>query len=299
MAADPVLLGTSVDPGGLATLGPPATRLLRLLDANFARWGTADGAGEYQFPPVVPVADLAGIDYFENFPHLVSPVSALDRGVLSGTGLAAEAVADGRVAAAALTDAGSVLPSAACYSAYFAARDSAIGDEAAKLTTVATCFRREDHYDGLRRLFGFTMREIICIGTQDAVLDHLRTFKARISVFLDEVGLPHQVDIATDPFFDANGARAAMQRLFPTKEEFRYDGKLAIASVNFHRNFFGERCRIRLPDGSPAFTGCVAFGLERWVSALGELFTGAEAAEQRLGQASGWALKPDDSPVRA
>jgi hypothetical protein len=142
------------------------------------------------------------------------------------------------------------------------------------------------------------MREIICIGTQDAVLDHLRTFKARISGFLDEVGIPHHVDIATDPFFDPNGARATMQRLFPTKEEFLHDGKLAIASVNFHRNFFGERCQIRLPDGSPAFTGCVAFGLERWVSALGELFTESAAVERRLSEASGWALQSDDSPVR-
>src|ERR1019366_53894 len=118
------------------------------------------------------------------------------------------------------------------------------------------------------------------------VLDHLSTFKARISGFLDEVGIPHHVEIATDPFFDPNGARSKMQKLFPTKEEFLYDGKLAIASVNFHRNFFGERCRIRLPDGSPAFTGCVAFGLERWVCALGDLFTDNATIERRLSLAS-------------
>jgi hypothetical protein len=81
-----------------------------------------------------------------------------------------------------------------------------------------------------------------------------------------------------------------MQKLFPTKEEFLYDGKLAIASVNFHRNFFGERCDIRLPDGSAAFTGCVAFGLERWLSALGDLFTDGTAVGQRLAGASDWAL---------
>jgi seryl-tRNA synthetase len=295
MAPDTVLRATSVGEDGRATLGPGAIRLLRMIDANFALWGAAVGADEYQFPPVVAVADLDQMDYFDNFPHLVSPVSALDRTLMSGAGLADGTVADGLVAASALVDAGYVLPSAACYSAYFAMQDSTVVNEAAKVTTVATCFRREDHYEGLRRLFGFTMREIICIGARDAVLDHLSTFKARISGFLDEVGVPHHVEIATDPFFDPNGARSKMQQLFPTKEEFLYDSKLAIASVNFHRNFFGERCQIRLPDGSPAFTGCVAFGLERWVCALGDLFTDNATIEQRLSLASDWALRPDDS----
>jgi hypothetical protein len=295
MAADPILRATHVGADGRATLGPAATRLLGMLDANFARWGEAAGADEYRFPPVVSVADLARLDYFDNFPHLVSPVSALDRTLMADSGLADGVIVDGTVAASALTDTVHVLPSAACYSAYFALRDTTVEQEATRVTTVATCFRREDHYEGLRRLFGFTMREIICVGTRDAVLDHLNTFKARIAAFLGEVGIPHDVDIATDPFFDPNGARGKMQKLFPTKEEFLYDGKLAIASVNFHRNFFGERCRIRLPDGSPAFTGCVAFGLERWISALGELFTDSATIQRHLTGASDWTIRPDES----
>lgn len=290
MAADSILQASHVGQDGRATLGPAATRLLGMLDTNFARWGEAAGAGEYRFPPVVAVADLARLDYFDNFPHLASPVSALDRALISEAGLADGVIVDGAVTASALTDTGYALPSAACYSAYFALQDSTVEQEAAKVTTVATCFRREDHYEGLRRLFGFTMREIICVGTRGAVLDHLGAFKTRIAEFLCEVGIPCDIDIATDPFFDPNGARSKMQKLFPTKEEFLFDGKLAIASVNFHRNFFGERCRIRLPDGSPAFTGCVAFGLERWISALGDVFTDSATIERHLSSASGWTL---------
>lgn len=293
MAADStasVFAASQVSADGLAILGPAATRLHRMLDTAFTRWGEAAGAEEYRFPPVVAVADLARLDYFDNFPHLVAPVSALDRALMSESGLADGVLVDGAVAASALTDAGYALPSAACYSAYYALQGTTLEQEATKVTTVATCFRREDHYEGLQRLFGFTMREIICIGTWDAVFDHLVTFKAHIAGFLTEVGLPHVIDIATDPFFDPNGARSKMQKLFPTKEEFLYDGKLAIASVNFHRNFFGERCRIRLPDGSPAFTGCVAFGLERWISALGEAFTDGADIERHLSSASDWTL---------
>jgi hypothetical protein len=66
-------------------------------------------------------------------------------------------------------------------------------------------------------------------------------------------------------------------KLFPVKEEFVFrstsdDPGLAIGSVNFHRNFFGERCEIGLADGSAAFSGCAAFGLERWLAALQATF---------------------------
>jgi len=43
---------------------------------------------------------------------------------------------------------------------------------------------------------------------------------------------------------------------------------LAIASFNDHETFFGEAYGIRLADGAPASTGCVAFGLERWLLAF-------------------------------
>jgi seryl-tRNA synthetase len=43
---------------------------------------------------------------------------------------------------------------------------------------------------------------------------------------------------------------------------------IAVASFNHHRDFFGTRFAISAPDGSPAHSGCVAFGLERWVLAV-------------------------------
>ena len=266
-----VAFDARVTADGRAVLGPAALALRTELDRLFAGWGGQVGAAELAYPPLLAADDLVPLDYFQNFPHLTSLVAGV-RPEAAGAGL----VVDGHLtgdAASLLDRPGHVLPSAACYSAYLDLADHTLTDPV-RITTVATCFRREQHYDGLRRLFGFTMREIVCVGPREAVLDHLRTFKDRIRVFFDRLGLPYQVEAATDPFFDPNGARTLMQKLFPVKEEFLYHGDLAIASVNFHRNFFGERCRIRLADGDLAFTGCVAFGLERWLAALHEHFAG-------------------------
>jgi seryl-tRNA synthetase len=86
------------------------------------------------------------------------------------------------------------------------------------------------------------------------------------------LGLGLATEIGADPFYEPQSSRALMQQLFPQKEELVYQGSVAIGSVNFHRNFFGERCDIRTSDGQPAFTGCVAFGIERWLYALLDRF---------------------------
>jgi len=278
---DLAVFDARVTPDGRATLGPGALAVRSDLDRRFAEWGVSLGAAPTAYPTVLAVDELVPLDYFANFPHLASVVGGLRAGPPPA----------GRpdLGPDNLTEPGHALPSAACYSAYLDLRESTL-DGPVLVTTAANCFRREDHYDGLRRLYGFTMREVVCVGPRETVLDFLSTGKARVRSFLDALGPPYEVAAATDPFFDPSGARSLMQKLFPVKEEFLAGGDLAIASVNFHRNFFGERCAIRLPSAEPAFTGCVAFGLERWLAALGSRFADAAAALAAL-ESAGEALR--------
>lgn len=252
--------------GGLATIGPAALALRTALEQRFTGWAAEVAATPMLYPPLMRVADLHKIDYFRNFPHLA----------ILGSELAADAVPrytepvehTDSIPVGDLTEATYTLPSAACYNIYFDLAGQTLDSDAHRVTTVATCFRRETHYDGLRRLLGFTMREIVCVGDREVVLEHLRSFKRKLTDYFTGIGLPVEVQAATDPFYESGGSRALMAQLFPVKEEFVFGGSLAIGSVNFHRNFFGERCDIRTPDGQPAFSGCVAFGVERWISAL-------------------------------
>jgi hypothetical protein len=114
------------------------------------------------------------------------------------------------------------------------------------------------------------MREIVALGAREAVVEHLVTFKERVKAYGERLGLDLAVEAGSDPFYQPQSGRALMQQLYPQKEEFVYRGRVAVASCNFHRNFFGERCDIRTADGKAAFTGCVAFGIERWLHALAD-----------------------------
>jgi seryl-tRNA synthetase len=256
---------------GLATLGPDAIRIRELLEQRFLGWAAECDAVKMLFPPLMAVEDLDGLDYFRNFPHLALVVSRIREENLQDDYIAAGSVKS--ISNSHLATSEYVLPSAACYNIYIHLRDSTL-EKPTYITTVASCFRNEVEYKGLQRLWGFSMREIVCIGPIEAVQSHLETFKERILRFANQIELPLETQVATDPFYQTQSARTLMQQLFPVKEEFVYGGSVAIASVNFHRNFFGERCAIKTSNEQAAFSGCVAFGIERWIHALLEHFRG-------------------------
>lgn len=267
---------------GLVVLDGDQLRLFRALEGMFVSWAREVSAPERRYPFLVRSSDLDSYDYYDNFPHLGLAVSVADPEALTKELAAAErpiAAVPSRV----LSDARLALPSAACYSVYADLRGTTVEPGGTRRTTAAQCFRNEDHFDGLRRLLGFTMREIVLIGSEAAAKEHLETFKNRVLGTAEALQLTMSVDTATDPFFDSNSSRAKLQRLFPVKEEFIVDG-LAIGSLNYHRNFFGERCDISLHDGAPAHTSCVAFGVERWIQVLttrhGDACKAAELVEE-------------------
>jgi seryl-tRNA synthetase len=267
---------------GLATLGPALMRLAELLDACFLRWATRAGAASVQYPPLIAVADLAAMDYFQNFPHLGMLVSAIDPDEIPGHYQQGAGRNLAQVPRAHLCDSGYALPSAACYNVYAGLNGATLAGTH-RVTTLGTCFRNESHYDGLRRLRSFRMREIVVVGPAADCQQHLSDRKADVLALTRALGIEVRVAAATDPFFDAGGARAQMQRLFPVKEEIVFGGDLAIASLNYHRNFFGERFGIRLAGGEPAHSACVGMGMERWIHALTVTYEGdAEQAAKVL-----------------
>ena len=52
----------------------------------------------------------------------------------------------------------------------------------------------------------------------------------------------------------------AKRRAVPARRD------VAVASINRHGAFFGERFAILRPDKTPVHTACVAFGLDRWAA---------------------------------
>lgn len=230
--------------------------------------GTAKRPRAEEYPALLAAEDLAPIGYLASFPHLATFAVSLapDEENLNRFVTSVRQAPVGEVPLAGQAPVGEILTPAACYHVYVGHR----GEELAapmRVTTRNTCFRREARYAPLRRQWSFRMRELVCVGTREEVQDFLTVTRAAIDRFLRELDLPVDWEAATDPFFDpAAHPQYLAQKLRPTKFEACYDG-LAVASVNLHEDHFGRAYNITR-DGGPATSGCVAFGVERWLYAL-------------------------------
>jgi seryl-tRNA synthetase len=274
------ILDPGIDPASLASLGlrwqPSGQsvlsgRLLELadpIDQSFVALARTWSAVEHRFPTFVSAAELQKLDYFRSFPHLVTFPVCLDAAEENLERFGKDPVTDdGAVRLTATRAVRDVLTPAACYHIYIHEQNQSF-DRARYYTTKNTCFRREQYYEALRRQWGFTMREIVCVGSLDEVKAFLGACREQVEGLLEAVGLPVEWTVATDPFFQpSKNAKYIAQRVNPTKTEAVFRGDLAIASVNLHQDHFGHTFGITR-GGTPSFSGCVAFGLERWLHAV-------------------------------
>lgn len=236
--------------------GPRLARF-EALDRQFVEWARAWGASEAQFSALISRALLEQAEYPQAFPHLL---------------LSACGCVDPMQGKATLLDAGNLKPSgwllspAVCYHAYPQWAGQTLSAPQV-LTARGRCFRHEAEFVPGRRQLEFEMREIVLCGASDWIDSRAAEARTRIEALAAAAGFSGTWETAEDPFFlpTAQG-KAFIQRLQETKKEFivRRPTPLAVASINRHGTFFGERFQIRLPGGEPAHTACIAFGLDRW-----------------------------------
>ena len=256
---------------GQIALSGPALALYRALDARFCELADACGATEYAFPPALPLGTLARIEYLGSFPHLATFAAAAGRSDDNLREVAAGSARASEVPAEHLEPARDLLTPAACYHVYprFQHRDL---PAPVHVTTNARCFRRETEYRPLERLWSFSMREVVCIGDADAVDAFLDRGRAFVDALTARIGLELEWAQATDPFFDAEAdPKHIAQLVAPLKLEMVHDHRLAVGSVNRHGSYFGDAFAID-HRGRPAHSGCVAFGVERWMAAVLDRF---------------------------
>jgi seryl-tRNA synthetase len=222
---------------------------------------------------LIPARYLERVNYFRAFPHSLSFVTHLreDLDVIDEFSQHAACGDHGlETPLDSFANIQTLLSPAVCYHLYFALADKPLPEGKVVATAVGSCFRYEAiNLTSLERLWNFNMREIIFVGPKEFVLENREIARQRMSRVFEEIGMAYRVESANDPFFIGEFRKqAAFQSAFQLKFEIRAhlpfkNSTLAVGSYNYHQDFFGRSLDISLPDGAPAHTGCVAFGLER------------------------------------
>jgi seryl-tRNA synthetase len=229
-------------------------------------------------PTLIPADVLAKCDYFRSFPNTVTFACHLepDASVINSfrtrhekrTSVDREALADMGTPEACLSP-------AVCYHVYHRNQGVTLPAEGIAYSVRGKCFRYESsNMRELTRLWDFTMREIVFLGTSEYVLEERERCVQIIGEFLDDLGLAAEIRTASDPFYIAPDASSKtyfqltaetkyeLSALLPNKE------RLAIGSLNYHTDFFGRAFDINVEGAGPAHSSCIGFGLERFVCAF-------------------------------
>jgi len=258
---------------GIFSLGPLITRLVDFFEEQFISLANTFNAQPYRFPTLIPARYLERVNYCQAFPHSLTFVTHLREDLDVINHFAEHAACDEHGLVTPLEKFDQIetlLSPAVCYHLYFALADKPLPGDRLTATAVSNCFRYESiNLSSLERMWNFTMREVIFVGSKEYVLENREIARQRMAPFFEEIGLAYRVETANDPFFIGEFRKqAAFQTAFQLKFEIRAklpfkDATLAVGSYNYHQDFFGRHLNIILSDGTPVHTGCVAFGLER------------------------------------
>jgi seryl-tRNA synthetase len=250
-------------------------RYLRVFDAlqGYITGLRPDAAETLRFPPVMNRRQLEKSGYLGSFPNLLGCVCAL-HGSEASIRAAADRLEAGEPWTDALAASDLVLTPAACYPVYpIVAARGRLPSAGLTFDIEADCFRREPSRD-LDRLQSFRMREFVRVGSPEAIVEFREQYMARVPQIVGDLGLPHTLEIASDPFFGRVGQiKAVSQRQQALKFEMLIPyhagaRPTACMSFNCHREHFGNVWNIRDEFDAVAHTGCVAFGVDRLTVAL-------------------------------
>src|SRR5436305_1863908 len=101
------------------------------------------------------------------------------------------------------------LSPAVCYHTYHLNQDRTVPADGLVYGVCGKCFRYESsNMRDLRRLWDFTMREVIFIGAREDVLQRRDRCLAMTAQLLEDHGLAGEIRTASDPFFVAPDAVA-------------------------------------------------------------------------------------------
>jgi seryl-tRNA synthetase len=226
-----------------------------------------------RFPPVMSRAQVEKMGYLKSFPNLLGCVCAL-HGTEAEISQAAGRHEAGGDWTTSLTTSDLVLSPAACYPIYpIAAARGPVPAEGYIFDIAADVFRHEPSTN-IDRFQSFRMREYVCIGSPDDVLNFREGWMKKATAIADQLGLAYTLEQASDPFFGRVGQMKAVAQLqaalkfellIPVRKGA---APTACMSFNAHKDHFGQVWDMKLANGDLAHSGCVAFGMDRLAVAM-------------------------------
>ncbi len=219
---------------------------------------------EIHIPALIDGEVLRKCDYFKSFPNHLTVAGVANKNKLNDIIL--KQLIDNN----SLKTIDMYFTPAACIHVYPMFENKVIDNEC--ITTRARVYRYENgNFYKMVRLWDFTVREIVFIGNKDYVMNKLNTIEMRALEYARTFFKSSRFNIANDHFYpsEENKIKQKIQKANKMKKELLVTidkSDIAIASINYHGTHFSKA--FNFDKDSNIVTGCIGFGLERWVQLL-------------------------------
>ncbi|WP_432409114.1 aminoacyl--tRNA ligase-related protein [Wukongibacter sp. M2B1] len=252
---------------GYVSFYEDSSKIITALDGYFRNWVIEAGGVEYRIPALIDKKVLDKCGYFNSFPQHLTVAAYVKPECYENV------VKEGEISKDYIDAEEKYLTPAACLHIYPMLEGKNI-DGSMDITTLARVYRYEQgKFNGLTRLWDFSVRELVFVGTEDYVLGRLEEIKKKSANFAKQLGIDASIITANDHFYPTkeNRVKAKIQRANTLKFELSVpiqDNEVSVASFNFHGNHFSKP--FNFENHGKIVTGCVGFGLERWIAAIKE-----------------------------
>lgn len=240
------------------------THIMNIIDGKFQKEALALGAIEYHIPAMIDQDVLSKCGYFSTFPQHLTIAAHAKRNTYQ------QIAEENHICDDTATVSQKYFTPAACLHIYPMLENKDLDKKI--ITTKARVYRYEDEqFDGATRFWDFTVREIVFIGNSNYVLECLENMKTKTLDYIKEIGLPGEIHSASDNFYPSkrNSVKQKLQLSNSLKYELSAkinESNVAISSFNFHDTHFSKP--FHFDKTGSIVTGCIGYGLERWVAAL-------------------------------
>lgn len=257
---------------GQVTLGELGIKLYNYFDKQFVALLNGLNVQFCKYPTLLPIETLSQTKYLSSSPQYVHFCSPLAESI-SVYEQIQERYNHGTLNEDLQYPKLTLSPSA-CFHLFGDIRDKEFSSPQI-ISMRQNVFRNEGRHNwgDICRLRDYNVREIVFIGSRDYVIQTRKVILARTVGLLKKLGLNFKINIASDPFVLPDMQKyKKIQEMSAVKYELQVNideqRTTACASYNLHGTSFSSRFNFKVKDADITESGCIGFGLERFIVAF-------------------------------
>ena len=257
---------------GQIGFGKKGKFLLEFFDSLFCSIAIRMNAIEKVYPVLLPIKEYSQTGYIKKSPQYAIFCSSVNDKI-DDLEKAYKSVEDNQIKNVIKEPEYALSPSA-CFHTYIEYRNKSLPNNTL-ITFKQNVFRNEGrfNYKEIGRLRDYHVREIVMIGDVDYVEKTREMIMEESCKIMKNLNLSGDITIASDSFIVPKMLLyKKIQKIDKSKYEMHLslsDSKsISVASFNLHGKAFTDSFKICVDQCEDTVTGCVGFGLQRWVLAF-------------------------------